>query len=203
MIAGITGIVTAVQEDRLHVDVGSMVVEVLMPRISCQRARQGQEVTLRTHLYLEGSGVSGRLTPVLIGFETEEERSFFDRITTVKGMGARKALRAWMIPLPQWASAIETGDERTLKSLPEIGATMAKRLVAELRGKMDLFAIPGEAASPTEEDQDLVADALSVLVQLGYKRVDAERIVDKVLRKWEGEPGDSEELVREVLRSIG
>jgi len=203
MIAGITGTVTAVLEDRLRVDMGAMVIEVFMPRISCQRVREGQEIRLHTQLYLEGSGASGRLTPVLIGFETEEDRRFFDQITTVKGMGARKALRAWMLPLSQWANAIESGDERTLKSLPEIGATMAKRLVAELKGKVDLFAVQGDITVQTEQDDDLVADALSVLVQLGYRRVDAERIVDKVLRKWEGEPGDSEELVRRVLRSIG
>jgi len=203
MIAGIRGIVAGVYEDRIRVEVASWTLEVFLPRIHCQQIRIKEDIDLKTHLYLEGGGASSRLTPVLIGFRSEEEKKFFDQITTVKGMGPRKALRAWILPSSEWATAIERGDERTLKSLPEIGVTMAKRMVVELKGKVDLFALSEPAESLKDKDNDLVADALSVLIQLGYRRVEAERIVDKVLRQWEGEPADSEELVRQVLRSIG
>lgn len=203
MIARVNGTVQAAFEDRVHVSMGPLTLEVLLPRASCGRMRVGQEVTFHTHLVFEGSSATGKMAPILLGFETPEDLRFFDLLTTVKGMGTRKTLKAFAAPAGEIAMAIERSDERTLKTLPEIGMTMAKRIVVELKGKAAEFLAAGSPEiSNLPVGDEIFLDAMDVLAQLGYKRIDAERMVARVLRDAD-KPATSDELVRRVLRTTG
>lgn len=161
---------------------GGLSYEVLVAAADVERLsrRCGQDVALHTIHYLEGDMSRGAAVPRLIGFLSESDRDFFRIFTTVKGIGARKALRALIRSPGEVAAAIGAKDVKYLKALPEIGPRTAERIVAELHGKLDEFA--GEAAAISEvELPEAGAEAVAVLVQLGERRADATALVERVL----------------------
>jgi holliday junction DNA helicase RuvA len=184
MIAKVTGRLEHVAAGSALVDVGAGVsYEVLVAAADVERLarRCGQEVALHTIHYLEGDMSRGAAVPRLIGFLSESDRDFFRIFTTVKGIGARKALRALVRSPGEVAAAIGAKDVKYLKALPEIGPRTAERIVAELHGKLDEFA--GEAAAAISEVElpEAGAEAVAVLVQLGERRADATALVERVL----------------------
>ena len=135
-----------------------------------------------------------------IGFVVEEDREFFQLFTTVKGIGMRKALRAMAKPAAEVAAAIQAKDAKILSTLPEIGKRTAERIIAELHDKVDRFA--GQAAAVAagqEEVSEAGQEAISVLVQLGEKRVDAAALVERVLAV-APETESPEEIIQHVYK---
>ena len=183
MIAKVTGRLEHVAAGSALIDVGGgLSYEVLVAAADVERLsrRCGQDVALHTIHYLEGDMSRGAAVPRLIGFLSESDRDFFRIFTTVKGIGARKALRALIRSPGEVAAAIGAKDVKYLKALPEIGPRTAERIVAELHGKLDEFA--GEAAAISEvELPEAGAEAVAVLVQLGERRADATALVERVL----------------------
>jgi Holliday junction DNA helicase RuvA len=154
--------------------------EVLCPVFDLERLgkRVGQEVLLHTIHYIEGDPSHGVVTPRLIGFVQESDRDFFRLYTTVKGIGVRKALRSLVRPTAEVAAAIQAKDTRFLVELPEIGKRTAEQIIAELHGKVDVFAGPAAVEPPTLSAA--AEEALAVLVQLGERRADALALVERV-----------------------
>src|SRR5439155_21604966 len=158
-----------------------------------------------TIFYVAGDPSRGGLEPTLIGFVRGDDKRFFNKFTTVKGIGVKTALRALTVPVGQIAQAIEARDVRFLVSLDGIGKRTAELMIAELAGKVGEFAAPMTATmrssqpsfarrSPIEED------AIAALMQLGERRADAEHLLDRVKH---ANPGlmETDALVREMLRS--
>jgi hypothetical protein len=114
----------------------------------------GHRVEFHALHYLESHGQGSSFVPRLIGFGSTEERAFFELLTTVKGLGMRKALRALRLPYQAVARAIAAEDLEVLTSLPEIGRRTAQTMVAELGGKVDRFLElkPDESAETAERD---------------------------------------------------
>jgi Holliday junction DNA helicase RuvA len=182
MIGRITGRLERMVEGAAWIDTSAgLTYEVLVPAADVERLsrRVGQDISLFTIHYLEGDPSHGSQTPRLVGFLSEEDRKFFRLFTTVKGIGNRKALRALALPIAQIASAIAGKDAKFLVALPEIGRRTAEQIIAELNGKVDEFA------GPIRPDQaplnPAAAEALSVLVQLGERRNDAQALIERVL----------------------
>ncbi|MCI0364033.1 MAG: helix-hairpin-helix domain-containing protein [Phycisphaerales bacterium] len=163
--------------------------ELLVPGADQQRlgAMLGQPVSFHTLYYLESQGQGAVYVPRLIGFNSPDDRAFFELFTTVKGIGARKALRALQLPFGTIASAIAARDLDLLISLPEIGKRTAETIVAELHGKVDRFieikpissadggiSLDGKRAA-------LIRDAVSVLAQLGEPKLYARQLIDRAL----------------------
>ncbi|MCY2929165.1 MAG: helix-hairpin-helix domain-containing protein [Planctomycetota bacterium] len=184
MIVRITGRLEEVRGAAAIVDAGSgLWYEVLVPACDVERIgrRVGQDIVLHTIHYLEGDPAHGHVTPRLVGFLSESDRDFFRVFTTVKGIGARKALRALAKPVAEVAAAINAKDGRFLTALPEIGKRTAETIIAELHGKVDDFAgAPGEVASAAQLSEP-AQEAVAVLVQLGERRPDAAALVERVL----------------------
>lgn len=154
---------------------------VLLPAYMYDRlaGRQGTDVELATLQFYDSPNQGATLVPRLVGFDTDAERSFYERFTTVKGVGPKKALRAMREPPASMARAIADRDAAWLKTLPEIGTRLAETIIAELHGKVaeSLAAgmIQGELKpSPAS---GAMADAVSALVALGETRAEAERWV--------------------------
>jgi Holliday junction DNA helicase RuvA len=156
--------------------------EVLVPGFAVGElvANRGLEVTLHTIEFLEANAMVGNMTPRLVGFLHAEDRLFFQRFVSVKGIGARKALRALAEPVRRIAAWIQSGDTKALATLPGIGKRAAEMIVAELRGKVEEFAVGG-AAPPVETARFTSGqrDALEVLLALGEARADAERWLER------------------------
>ena len=185
MISALTGELSKVEDDRVQLQVGPMLFELLVPAadVPLLEAGVGQEMTFHTVFYLEGDSSGGNIDPRLVGFLRPEDRSFFQLFITVKGIGPKKALRALVLPVGDIAQAIESKDTRALCELPQIGKRMAELIVAELAGKVTAFAMPsdrtGSRAAPLSKRNPAEEDAIAALVALGERRGDAEHLLDR------------------------
>ncbi|MBX3359155.1 MAG: hypothetical protein KF745_12100 [Phycisphaeraceae bacterium] len=203
MILRLTGLLESIDDHSatvvpLHADgaPGPIAYQVLLPHYLAVRLTGdgaiGRPITLHTLQYLESPDQGSSFAPRLLGFATPREREFFELFTTVKGLGTKRALNAMALEPGAIAAAITNRDARSLKELPKIGPRLAETIIAELHGKADGFAdldsVPGagtgrragggsSALSPAAEE------AVGALVSLGETRVDAERLVIRVMTK--------------------
>ena len=179
MIVKMRGQLAEVGEDAVILERDGLAYEILIPTYALAElsAARGQEITLHTVEYLEGSAAGGNMTPRLLGFLHDEDRAFFKQFLTVKGVGVRKALRALAAPVAKIASDIESGNAPALAELPGIGRRMAEQIVAELRGKVTAHAfaasdVPVATKGAFTREQ---RDAIEIIVAWGDNRPDAER----------------------------
>ena len=214
MISALTGQLVAVHDASIDLSAGPVVFSVLVPAIDVEplRGQLNRTLTFHTLLYLEGDASRGNLEPRVIGFLRADDRAFFDLFTTVKGIGPKTALRALTESIGTIAAWIESRDARSLVKLNGIGKRTAELIVAELSGKCAKFATftqtpSAEPASAGRKqatrtftaDQE---DAIRALVNLGERRLDAENLLDRVLRS-NATLGDANELLTEMLRQRG
>ncbi len=208
MISAICGNLSRVLEDRVILEVNGLSYEVLVSPVTLGAliSQRGQEVSLETLFYIQGTPGVGNMIPALVGFMSETEKAFFERFITVGGIGPRAALKALTMPVGRIARAIEDGDSVVLTTLPGIGKQKAAKIIAELKGKVDRFAVtPDEdkdVATPggvTEED-NIAEEAIEVLMQLGYRRQESEDMVRRAIRKHE-EITTAEAIIQEIFRS--
>lgn len=201
MICRLTGRVEHVGENAVQVSVGAVCYEALVPAVDIgllERLR-GQEISLHTIEYFEGSVAGSHLIPRLIGFVRPADRDFFQLLVTVKGISNRRALRAMSVPAHQLAAAIENGDVASLTSLDEIGKKTAQQIIAELRGKLDLHLLKEAAPLPLRELSEAQKVALEILVQWGDRRADAQRWVAEAVEQ-NPELRDPQEIVKAAYR---
>jgi holliday junction DNA helicase RuvA len=207
MISALTGELRRVDEDRVHVKVGPLLCELMVPAVDATelQASLGEELTFHTLLYLQGDASGGNIEPRLIGFLRLEDKRFFEKFITVKGIGPKTALRALTVPVGEIAQAIESKDARFLVQLDGIGKRTAELIVAELSGKVGEFASPMTAtmrtnAGPARRARtEAEEDAIAALMQLGERRADAEHLLDRV-RQSNSALTTTDALVREMLR---
>jgi Holliday junction DNA helicase RuvA len=195
-------------DDDIRLQVGAFEYQVLVPE--CVRrqlqTRTGQEVTLYTTDYLEGSQQSNRMVPRLVGFANEAELEFFDLFCTVEKIGVKKALRALARPVKEIADAISRQDNKWLTTLPGIGAATAEQIVATLRRKVTRFALmpapkdaePGQEPSAADTAQgDILADTYNALLSVGHTPGDARTMLDRATAG-----GKTYASIEEILMAI-
>ncbi len=187
MISRIEGELVGVQDGRAELRCGHLTYILLIPAADEDALveRVGDRIEIHTLHYLEGQGQGASFVPRLIGFASTEARAFFELLTTVKGLGARKVLRALRLPYTSIAEAIACRDIDLLRSLPEIGARTAATIVAELHGKVDRFLgpAPGSAdgADTSRGGSGVLRDAVAALTQLGEPKLHARQLVELAL----------------------
>jgi Holliday junction DNA helicase RuvA len=101
----------------------------------------GEGITLHTLQYLESQNQGASFIPRLLGFASPREREFFELLTSVKGLGNKRAMRAMALEPAAIARAIADRNARFLQTLPEIGPKLAELIVHELKGKVDRFTL--------------------------------------------------------------
>jgi len=188
MISRIEGQLVSVVGERANLKCGEFFTyEVLVPAADRQRlaARIDEIIEFRTLHYYEGQGQGSSFIPRLIGFTSDDDKTFFELFTTVKGMGNRKALRALALPFRSVAEAIAAKDLDTLKSLPEVGKRTAETIVVELHGKVDRFielkptAAGGPGLPADSAQSEVIRDAVAMLVLLGETNAHARHLVER------------------------
>ncbi len=202
MISALTGELRRVGEDRVHLQVGPVLCELLVPAMDLNllHAGVGEEVTFHTFLYFEGDSSGGNIEPRLVGFLRPDDKAFFQLFITVKGIGPKKALRALAQPVGEIAQAIESKDARFLVALPQIGKRMAEQIVAELAGKTGDFATAVVNGKPSVGGRIAAEeDAIATLMALGERRLDAEHLLDRARQNNAGLK-TTDAMVREMLR---
>lgn len=222
MIARITGTLERLEGSAcLIVPEGSpgLAYEVMVPAFAAEslESQRGGVVVLHTIEVYEGSSQGANLTPRLLGFASESDKRFFQLFITVKGLGARKALKAMAEPVGAIAGAIARRDTKWLQGLPEIGKRLAETIVAELHGKADKYigvemnetgSRPASSAEPkpTREDDTLGEaglQAVEALVRLGENRAEAVRKVGRVLEQRPETADSGAEAVLAAAFSLG
>jgi Holliday junction DNA helicase RuvA len=187
-------------DDRVVLDVNGLSYEVLLPPCVGEKiaAGDGQEVTLEIYSVLNIDGNTGHYT--FYGFSNAIEREFFEALISVASIGPRSAARAFSQPMSRIAGAIDRGDHGFLKTLPGIGQQKARDIVAKLQGKVTRFLLIQEA-QPAQVAQipGFADEALAVLLQLEYKRAEAEEMIRSTL---DAAPQikDAEALLAEIYR---
>jgi len=204
MISQLCGKLRRLKDNHLLLDVSGVTYDVWIPpttlkAIESDHLKEGDSVELFTFHYFQVEPSRG--TPVLIGFLNEIEREFFERFITVSGVGPKAACKALSEPISIIAQAIDRGDHRLLESLPGIGAQRAREIIAKLQGKVGKFGLiqdrPVAERAPGRET--VGEEALEVLLQLQYKRQEAERMVQEALGRCPAAE-TAEELLNEVYR---
>ncbi len=145
MLARITGTLESLEANTALITIdGGLAYEVLVPAFLAERlsGKWGGDsmlmrpITLHTLQYLESLNQGSSFVPRLIGFTIPSERDFFELLTTVKGLGNKRALRAMTIEPSSIARSIHDRDTRALQRLPEIGPKLAELIVHELKAKV-------------------------------------------------------------------
>ena len=203
MIGYIEGKILKKEEDRVLVLANQIGYEVLLPAIvmkSLQKKNIGEEISL----YVFFQQTERQPKPVLIGFNLEVEKEFFQHFISVEAIGPLKAVRALNIPVREVAAAIESGEINKLTQLKGIGRRTAQKIIATLEGKMGKFALirPDDygEAPPVEDFSKEVLDVM--IKQLGHRPADARRMIDKALKR-NRSITTAEELFDEVYRGEG
>lgn len=195
MIAHLRGRLLSLTPDLAVLDVGGVGYALSLPLptyYELQRLPPGAEVSLFVHTHVREDALA------LYGFWSERERQLFERLITVSGVGPRLA-RAILSGLPpeELLRALAAGDVARLSKTPGVGKKTAERLVLELKEKAAaLAAAPAAAATPEPDDEDL----LVALVNLGYRRPDAERALTEARRAAAG--ATVPELLRLSLKRL-
>jgi Holliday junction DNA helicase RuvA len=204
MIALLRGRVMRRTDEMLVLDCGGVGYEVHLPAFlrDALRADPGRlDETVELHISYHVSANQPR--PLLVGFLREVEQEFFERFITVDGVGPTKAMKALAHPVERVADAVERKDIAFLQKLPGIGSRTAEKIVAALHGKMGKYALlrtetPAEpAGEPAADFQDEVIEVLTR--QLGYRAVEARRMVAEALRR-NAAITSAEALLQEVYR---
>lgn len=173
--------------------------EIRLPSIvrACYNAKElGQEV----ELYISYQQSERQPKPLLVGFNTEAEREFFEKLITVDGIGPSKGVEALTVPVARIAGAIEDKDTGVLEKLKGIGRRSAEKIVAELHGKVAKYALMSLGEIPPPEPEDLQKQVEAVLVkQLGHKPAEAGQLVREAFQR-NPKLSTPEELFEEVYR---
>jgi Holliday junction DNA helicase RuvA len=200
MIGYLEGSLLKIGEDRILLLANQVGYEVLLPAYLIERMH-ASDIGDPLALYIYYQQTERQPKPVLIGFNSEEEKEFFQHFISVGDIGPLKAVKAMTLPVGEIARAIETKDQAALKKLKGIGSRTAQKIIATLCGKMERFALPTEAATRKRSvDGETVDAVIEVLVsQLGHKVSDARRLVAEALDR-DRAITTPEELFEEVYR---
>ena len=196
MIATLAGRLRRKLEDRVILECGGLGYEVFLPPIAFRQiehvtagpGEKGSELELVVYYH----ATRDQPRPVLIGFTSDLDKEFFEKLITVKDIGPMVAARALALPVAELAQAIARQDEKFLRGLPGIGPQKAKNIVAQLQSKVAKFALvrAGAAAEPIDVAAAPVdADGLRELVweimvkQLGHRPSEASQLITDAFRR--------------------
>ncbi|HTV94146.1 MAG TPA: Holliday junction branch migration protein RuvA [Verrucomicrobiae bacterium] len=200
MFSRISGTLIEREGEHVVLEAAGLGYEIVLPPCVAEKitAAPGQGVALEIYASLSIDGNSARAT--YYGFTNAIERAFFEALISVASIGPRTAARAFSEPMSAIASAIDRGDHAYLRKLPGIGQQKARDIVAKLQGKVARFLLIQDAQpSQAAAMPDFADEALAVLLQLEYKRSEAEAMVRETL---EGDPQihDAETLLAQIYR---
>ena len=148
-----------------------------------------------------------RFTPTFVktrcsysGFKIAAEKQIFLLLTAVSGIGPRLALNILSgIASEDLARALKESDQVRLVAIPGVGKKLAERMIVELKDKLMTFGSDSAASKSSYGDSQLMQDAVSALVNLGYRKTEAEDNVRTVLKRGQS---SLEEVLKEALRRM-
>jgi holliday junction DNA helicase RuvA len=199
MIAFLTGRLAFKSPTHLTLDVQGVGYEVHIPLSTYDALPNLDEVTaLNIHTHLREDAIQ------LFGFLSQGEKEAFLLLTSVSGIGPKLALGVLSsLSIPDLVQAIQTEDVDTLATVPGIGKKSAGRIALELKDKVDRIhcTFPRTATTDPAAVDGPYEDALSALINLGYRAQDAKEALKRVRKATAGSLA-LQELIREGLKEL-
>ena len=195
MIAHISGTLAYKVPGEAIVDVGGIGYQIFIPLNVFYRLPEiGSTVSLYIHTHLREDALQ------LFGFQEPNEKQIFLLLNSVAGIGPRLAVNILSgIPADELAEAIKAGDQLKLVSIPGVGKKLAERMLVELRDKFATFQAESARAPVATNSSRLMQDAVSALVNLGYRKAEVEKHVRETLQ---GGKESLEDVIKQTLRRI-
>ena len=195
VIAQISGTLAQKIPGEVIIDVGGVGYQVLIPlSVFYQLPEIGASVSMQIYTHVREDALQ------LFGFNDPAEKQVFLLLISVSGIGPKLAVNILSgIPAEELARALREGDQVRLVAIPGVGRKLAERMIVELKDKFAALSPAGaESAKPVIGSQ-VMQDAVSALVNLGYKRPEAEKLVREVLKN-----GDRslENVLKDTLRRL-
>jgi len=198
VIAMLSGRLRLRESSRLVVETGGVGYEVFVPLSTYYRMPgAGAAVELEIRQVVREDAIT------LYGFASAGEKRAFDLLMGVQHVGPKLALAVLSVLAPdEQAAAISREDVERIDAVPGVGAKVAERIVRELRDKVGALSLAAAAQAPAaangnSAESSMLDDAVSALVNLGYKPAEAKRAAEAV----EGPDGEEklETLIRKSL----
>ena len=197
MIAHLKGQLAYKSPEYTIVDVNGVGYQVFTP-LSTYYAlpNLGQTVSLRVHTRVREDELK------LFGFLTEEEQTIFQKLITINKVGPRLALGilSGMSPADLF-SAVMNNNIARLSTIPGVGKKTAERLTLEMKDKLADLALAMDHQPESARAEGVYDDALSALVNLGYKKPEAEKAL-KTIYNQNGKDASLEDLIKESLNVL-
>lgn len=196
MIARLSGKLISKSADSLIIDVGGVGYEVNAPLSTFYALpEEGADTSLLIYTHVKEDALK------LFGFLSPMEKKLFIKLITVSGVGPKLAMNILSgVESVQLAVAIKEGDIARMNAIPGVGKKTAERLILELKDKIDsdILTDRDQQNIPTKEKTTVLDDALSALLNLGYRKPDVEKTLDSLIQ------GDDtlsvESLLKEALK---
>ena len=197
MIALLTGQLAYRSPEQIIIDVAGVGYRLKIPLSTFYALPENGQVQLQIHTHVKEDAIN------LYGFSSTVEKDLFTLLISVSGVGPKLAITILShIPSADLAMALSQGDLPRLIAIPGIGKKSAERLVLELQDKATAYAISASitaTGSSSVNTDDSHKDALSALVNLGYK----ETLAKRALINLQLAPGASlEDILKAALQVL-
>lgn len=195
MIAHIRGTLAHKVPGEVIVDVGGIGYHVFIPLTVFYRLPDiGAPVSLHIHTHLREDALQ------LFGFQEPHDKEVFLLLNSVAGIGPKLAVNILSgIPASELTQAIKAGDQLRLFSIPGVGKKLAERMIVELRDKITMMQPQVAETAVAGHASHLMQDAVSALVNLGYRQVEVEKNVRDTVQSG---TQTLEDVIKEVLRRM-
>jgi holliday junction DNA helicase RuvA len=180
MIASVAGVLVSKSPNMAVVDVHGVGYQVFIPLSTFYKLPElGKPATLHIYTHVREDALQ------LYGFLKLEEKTVFLLLLGISGVGPKLALNILSgLPIGELVKAIKDGNVTKLSSIPGVGKKTAERLALELKERIGAVlydAVPTIEGTSPLQDVPVSDDAVSALVNLGYKTPQAKEVVRKVI----------------------
>jgi len=206
MISFLTGEIRNIFPEKsiVEINVSGIGYEVSLPTFVMDEVinsgkKNGEKINLE--IYYHSTERSPK--PLLVGFNNQLEKLFFEKIIQVEGVGPLKAVSALIFPVAIVSQAIEDEDISILNQMPGIGARAAQKMIATLKGKLiDIISDSRSSLNATDSNKNALRDDIvEILVGLGFKESDAIIKINEVISEKPELKDNLEEIIREIFKS--
>ena len=198
MIRSLNGKVLDILENIIILEVNGIGFEILCSRSVLNSCEINKEIKITTCLQFSEAGA------VIYGFNSEREREFFLRLTSVKGVGGRTGIAILSeLSIENVINAISSADVNAFMRVPGIGKKTAERLCFELKNIAEL-KIMSTASKSDSKSSGTVENVIDALLALGFTRSDAGGVIN-LLRAAHGDDFNKlneEDLLRMSLKEL-
>ena len=194
MIGSLNGLIISKKPSEVLLEVNGIGYEVYIPlSTSFKLPSVDQTVQLLTHLLVRED------QHTLYGFITEDERKLFRALIKISGVGAKLALTILSgINVEGFIRSVQMQDVDTLIHLPGIGKKTAERLLVEMKDKVGQMGDIAQNDTIESKDLRIIKEAHNALTSLGYKSVEARKILDGI----DSNGLTVEALLKQALQSL-